>query len=321
VAALSTELQNVVLEMSRDPAAEHMKQFLKNLSLLTAEYYTASGGIGWSKSWIIAQIGVGLANEWDHVFGPYEKADDPDLDDLEEDLISKAESKMRKPPSATKAAFGASSKSFTPPPARKSEPCRDHGRGFCPRGRSCPYDHGQQSSRQGRGGRNNSASSSSRSGGNNSNRSRTVDRGARGECFKYRDTGDCEHGNDCRFLHGENDHRFDGPVQEGNDRRVHFAFLLGGQRELTVPINPLPEVEITDDDFPSIVGSMPLTACPVNSLPEVKITDVDFPSIVGSMSLTACPVDSLPEVEITDVDFPSIVGSLALTACPSGRRP
>jgi hypothetical protein len=275
VTALSTELQNIVTEMARKPAAQHMKQFLEDVFSCNVRYFTATGGVGWPKSWIIAQIGIGLADEWDHVFGDYEKANDPDLDALQLDLVSKAESKMRNPPTATKAAFGASNTSFTPPPARKSEPCRDHGRGHCPRGRSCPYDHGQQPSRQdGRGGgRNNS---SSRGGGNNGSRSRPVGRTSRGECFKYRDNGDCEHGDDCRFLHGENDHRFAGPGQQGGDRRVHFAFLLGDQRKLTVPSSPLPQVKITDDDFPSIVGSMhhwdmPLTAAPSARRPQSTI--------------------------------------------------
>jgi hypothetical protein len=255
VTAISTELQDIVLEMQRDPAAEHMEQFIKDVYSCNVRYYTATGCVGWPKDWIISQIGVGLADQWDNVFNTYEKADDPDLDELQLDLVSKAKSKMRNPPTATKAAFGASNTSFTPPPARRSEPCRDHGRGRCPRGRSCPYDHGQQPSRQvGRGGgRSNSSSSSSRSG-----RSRPV---GRGECFKFRDTGYCEHGENCRFLHGEGDHRSEGTGQQGGSRRVHFAFLLGGQHEMAVPgTTPLPEIEFTDVDFPSIVGSMPFTA-------------------------------------------------------------
>jgi hypothetical protein len=81
-----------------------------------------------------------------------------------------------------------------------NEICNNHKRGRCTLGDKCLRQHVEVEAKD--------ESEANEGGNRRRQRERKPRQRKSGECFDFRDKGQCEHGDECRFTHGDNDTRF-----------------------------------------------------------------------------------------------------------------
>jgi len=146
VPAVESRMMEAVRAMRADPAPGKMAVFFNEFNDCVLNY--AEAGQSWTVVHLLNNIKMALAGKWDRQLQPFLDSATPDLEELQERLIAKAEDPASTAGSRPAAAFSTQSSVGSPrssgvPAVQHShdESCRNFARGTCHRGSSCKYRH------------------------------------------------------------------------------------------------------------------------------------------------------------------------------------